>query len=102
MTSIIDTLEIEGHAGLTAAQHGAAWLVGELAKGETALSSLEANSPWIASAVQAGIAAANAHGVPVATLEGIGEEVLALAKELAAGLSAPAPGVPATPSPAAA
>ena len=64
--------------------------------------SLEADSPWIAAAVQAGIAAANAHGVPVATLEGIGEEVLALAKELAAGLSAPAPGVPATPPPAAA
>jgi hypothetical protein len=98
--TIIQTLENYGHEALSLAQHGAAWLVGECAKGSTALAGLEASSPWIESAIQAGTAAANAHGIPMVALEGIGSEILALAKELANGLSAPAPGVAVTPAPA--
>ena len=98
--TIIQKLELLGHEALSAAEHGAAWLVGKCAMGETALTGLLAYSPWLAAAEQAGIAAAAAHGVPVVAIEDIGSEILGLAKELAAGLAEPAPGVPAPPAPA--
>jgi N-acetylmuramoyl-L-alanine amidase len=97
--TIIEKLETYGHEALTAAEHGAAWLVGECAKGETALTNLASTSPWITSAVAAGVAAATAHGIPVTAIEGLGSQILTLAMDLADGLAAPAPGVPATPPP---
>jgi hypothetical protein len=96
--TIIETLEAEGHAALSAIQHGAAWLVGKVATAETSLHALEAASPLIAEAVAAGEAAATAHGVPVQAIENAGELVLAEAKTLADGLSQPAQ----TPTPPAA
>jgi hypothetical protein len=104
MASIITTLENEGHAALTAIQHGAAWLVGKVASAETALASLTASDPIIAEAVAWGEAAATAHGIPIVAVENIFTAIMAAAQELVAGLTAPPPAPvaanPATPLPA--
>jgi hypothetical protein len=97
--TIIQKLEAFGHKCLTAAEHGAAWLVGMAATGSADLNALEKDSPLVGEAVQFGIAAAQAHGVPVGAIEDAGADVLAAAKQLAAGLAAPAPvAVPVSPS----
>lgn len=99
--TVITTLENLGHAMMTAAEHAAAWLVGTVAQGETALNALEADSPLVATAIAAGEASALAHGIPVPAIAVAGEEVLALAKDLAAGLAQPAPAAAAATAPAA-
>jgi hypothetical protein len=94
MTTIIETLETEGHAALTWAQHAAAWLVGTVAVGEASLAKMEADDPLIAAAIEAGLQSAVAHGVPVTAIADMAGVVLGLARDLAAGLSQPAPGQP--------
>lgn len=89
--SVITTLENAGHAALSAVEHAAAWLVGTVATAETSLATLKADSPLVAAAIAAGEASATAHGVPIAAIENVGEEVLAAAKELAAGLASSPP-----------
>jgi hypothetical protein len=89
--TIIETLEMFGHAQLTNVQHAAAWLVGKVAWGEASLQTLEKTSPLVALAMAAGEASATAHGVPIVAIEGLAGEVLAMAKELAAGLAGPPP-----------
>jgi hypothetical protein len=89
--SIIEKLENFGHETLTAIEHGAVWLVGKLAVATDSLHALEADSPWLALAWNAGVASATAHGVPVAAIEDAGSAILAAAKNFAAGLSQPAP-----------
>ena len=96
--TLFEKIEAVGHEALTAVEHGAAWLVGTVATAEQSLSTLEANSPLVKTAIDAGIASAQAHGVPVGAIETIGEEILALAKQFAGSLTAPPP----APSPAAA
>ena len=93
--SIIEKLEQEGHQALTALEHAAVWLVGTVATAETGLHKLEADNPLLATAIQMGIASATAHGVPLTGLEALGNAVLDLAKDLAAGLAQPAPAAPA-------
>jgi len=73
-------------AGLTWAEHAALALLRGAALAETSVHTLEATSPEIASAIAAGKAIAEAHGVPVESIEDV---VLRLAKEFASG---PAPG----------
>ena len=89
--SLFEKIENVGHECLTAAEHGAAWLVGQVACAQASLATLEASSPLVAEAISAGIASANAHGVPVGAIENIGDEVLAGAKQLAASLASPPP-----------
>lgn len=89
--SIITTIETEGRAALTAIEHAALWLIGIVSTTETSLETIEKDSPLVAQAIAAGEAAAAAHGLPVAAIETIGEEVLSTTKTLAAGLTAPAP-----------
>jgi len=98
--TLFDKIENVGHEMLTAAEHGAAWLVGKVAVVATSLHDLEASSPLVKAAVDAGIVSATAHGIPVGAIESIGSEILELAKQLAGSLSAPAPGMAAQPSPA--
>ncbi len=89
--TIIEKLEQFGHETLTDLEHAACRLVGDITMASTALDELEATSPLVRVAIDAGIASANAHGVPLTLLANAGEAVLALAKELAASLSQPAP-----------
>jgi hypothetical protein len=89
--TIVQKLEQIGHEGLTAVEHAAVWLVGKVAVAEESLTTLTASSPLISEALAAGIASAEAHGVPVVQIENAGETVLAAATAFAASLSQPAP-----------
>ena len=84
--AILDIIETYGTHGLTALQHAAAWLVGAVATGQENLTALQASDPLVKAAVAAGVAAAQSHGVPVGDIEHMGADVLAAAKDLAAGL----------------
>jgi hypothetical protein len=95
--SIIEKLETAGHEALDAVEHAAVWLVGKIAVSSESLHDLEAASPWVTQAWAAGVASAEAHGIPVTAIENVGAAILTLAKTFAAGLSQPAP-VPAIPS----
>ena len=86
-TSILTKLEDVGRSGLTWIEHGAAYLVGAAAAAEQSLQSLEAASPLVKVAIDAGRAAAMSHGVPLDAIEGAGDAVLEAAKALAAGLT---------------
>ena len=85
--SILDKIETQGREALTAVEHGAAWLVGEAAQYRTALADMEASSPMVADALAAGVAFAQAHGVPVVAIENAGAAVLAAAKAFAGELT---------------
>ena len=78
--SILAKIETEGRSVLTAVEHAAAWLVGRVAQAEQSLQTLEASSPLVASAIEAGEAYAASHGVPVAAVENVGDAVLAAAR----------------------
>ena len=92
--SILDKIEAEGQKALTWTEHAANWLVGRIAQGSASLHSLEASSPYVAEAIGAGLAKAQAAGIPVGAFENAGEAVLAAAKAMAANLSVPTGPVP--------
>lgn len=98
--TIIEKLETLGHEALDAVEHAAVWLVGKIATASQSLHDLEASDPLVGEAIQAGIASATAHGVPVAAIENAGDAVVAAAKTFAAGLAQP-PAVSLTGKPAA-
>ena len=89
--TIMQNIETFGHDALTGVERAATWLVGKVAAAETSLHTLEANDPLVAEAIAAGDAWAAAHGVPTTAIETAGEDVLALAKQFASGLSAAPP-----------
>jgi len=97
--TLFDKIETVGHEFLSAVEHAAAWLVGKVASADTSLHALEAASPLVAEAIAAGEASAAAHGIPVVAIEGAGETVLGLAKQLAGSLSAPPPAPVRQPAP---
>jgi hypothetical protein len=97
--SILAKIEIEGAQVLSFIEHGAAWLVGAAAAGKKDLSDLEASNPLVTVAVNAGIAAAEKHGVDVPAVENAAQSVLTLAQEIAAAAPAPAAVPAATPTP---
>ncbi len=94
-SSIILKLEELGHESLTAVEHSAAWLVGRAATTTQSLTDLTESSPLVKQAWVSGVASATAHGIPVAEIEHVGEAILSAARQLAAGLSQPAPTAPA-------
>ena len=96
-TSILAKLEDVGRAGLTWVEHAALNLVGAVATAEQTVNSLEASSPLVKVAIDAGIAAAQSHGVPVGAIENAEEQVIAAASGVAAALRQTA----ASPAPAA-
>jgi hypothetical protein len=100
--TLLDKVEAEGQAALTAVEHGAAWLVGKAAQSATALSGLEASHPMVAEALQAGNAWAAAHGVPVAAISTAAASLLAAAQAFAGELTTAAPpaATPVAPAPA--
>jgi len=94
--SIITKLENFGHEALDAIEHGAVWLVGEVSQTTDSLHELGTTRPWLVEAWNAGLAAAEAHGVPLGAISGIedvGAAILAAAKTFAAGLAQLAPTV---------
>ena len=84
--SLLATIIDDGTAALSAVEHAAAWLLGKLATGETALHQLTVESPLLSEAVVVGEAMAAAHGVPIAAIEGVGEKVLAATHAFATDL----------------
>lgn len=92
--TLFEKLEAEGHAALTAIEHGAVKLVGWLATISINLSALTGSSSLVQEALAEGIRSAEAHGIPataISSLEEAGSEVLHLATQFASSLSAPAP-----------
>lgn len=94
--SIVQKLEQLGHQALDAAEHAAVRLVGEVAVAETSLLKLEASSPLVKMAIDSGLQSARNYGIPVDGIIVAGEDVLALAKNFAAGLAQPPAPPPAT------
>jgi hypothetical protein len=93
--TIVEKLEQLGHEALDAVEHAAVWLVGKAATTEASIETMVTGDPWLEAAWTAGVASATAHGVPVLAIENIGESILAAARQFAAGLTQPAPPVPA-------
>lgn len=81
---LITKLEALGVRAMTAIEHGAAWLVGAAAVAQTDVAALEKESPLVQSAVTAGLALAEKHGVPIIAVEDAGAAVLAMAQQIAA------------------
>jgi len=92
--TIFEKLELYGASALSAVEHAAVRLVGDVASAETSLQSLAANSPLVQAAWAAGQASAVAHGVPLPMIEHAAEAVLAEAKNFVRALSQPPPGAP--------
>ena len=99
--SILTTIEAEAQAGLTVATHAVDYLIGMAATSATSLHDLENDSPLVADAIEIGKAKLTAMGIDLPAIETTGEEVLQLAKQTAAALTA-APTPAAAPAPPAA
>lgn len=89
--TLFEIIEAKGHTWLTAVEHAAVRLVGDVATAETSLSKIEESSPMFRDAWVAGQASAAAYGVPVMQIEGVFNAVMAAAKQFAASLSSPPP-----------
>ena len=86
--SLLDTIKADGAAAISAVQHGAAWLVGAATEAQQDVAEMEKDSPLVQAAVTAALGAAREHGIPAAQITTTAEDVLALAKAVAAGGSA--------------
>jgi hypothetical protein len=93
--SILDKIESTGQKSLTWVEHAAAYLVGKVAQAETNLNTLEADNPLVKEAIDAGVAKANALGIPVNDIENAATAVLQTAQDLANNLTTPAAPTPA-------
>ena len=69
--------------------HAAGWLLAKVQVAQQELASIEASDPLVAEALTAAEAYANAHGVPVAAVQGVESALLALARKVAAPASPP-------------
>lgn len=98
--NVIETMETEGRKALTWLQLAALRLVGESAKAGAYLGEMESEHKLVKVAIDAGIAEAEAHGLPVEAIEDAGAKVIAVAKEIAAELAPPTvAALPALPAP---
>jgi len=86
--SIIEKLREYGSKDLTALEHAALWLVGAVANTETSISTLEAASPLVAQAWDAGQTFAASYWMPVLPVENAAEQVLTMAQQVATELAA--------------
>jgi hypothetical protein len=84
LASVADATESHMHTAAT-------WLLGAYAASRTEITAAEAADPLVKAAAAIAVQEATAHGVPVAGIETLGPEVLALAQTIAAAT---------TPSPA--
>lgn len=89
--TIVEKLEQLGHEALTAVEHAAVRAVGFAAKAETSLKTLLADNVYVRDLWDAGVASANAHGIPVTAIEDIAGEILAAAEAFIASLTQPPP-----------
>lgn len=94
--SIITKLEQEGHDAFDQVEHAVAWLAGKLITARASLRDLSATHPLVADAIAAGEASLRARGIPVDTIEDIGNKVLDGVQAFADGLSSPPPAPAAT------
>jgi hypothetical protein len=100
--TIVTKLETLGHKALTAVEHAAVRLVGDVATDATALQDVLASSPMYQTAWAAGQASAVAHGIPVVAIEDAFTAVMAAAQQFVTSLKQPAPVAPPAPALAAA
>lgn len=95
--TIVEKLEQLGHETLTAIEHAAVQAVGWAAKEEASLQTLLKDNTFVRMVWDMGVASANAHGVPVTSIENIGEEIETAARQFIASLTAPPPAAPVIP-----
>lgn len=98
---LIGAVEADIASAATVLEHGVAWLVGMVQVAKTDVQKLEADSPLVAAAINAGKAAAAASGINIAGIELAASELLAYAQKIdgtSAPTTAPVAGSPADPA----
>jgi hypothetical protein len=84
-----DTLDSLAAAAEAHMHTAATFLLGAYASASTTIATAEASDPLVKAAADLAIQEANAHGVPVGSVETVGADVLQLAQTIAAATKAP-------------